>query len=66
LTEDSTKDAIRKSLGMSLRTIGQHLIRAHNAAWPRDIDCHYLVIHHKGRTKIRIMPPDVKEDGWKD
>lgn len=51
---------------MSLRTIGQHLIRAHNAAWPRDIDCHYLVIHHKGHTKIRIMPPDVKEDGWKD
>lgn len=60
------KEAIRKSVGMSLKAIGQHLIKVHKAAWPAEVDCHYLVIHHKGHTKVRLMPPDIKEQGWKD
>jgi len=57
---------LARRLKATISELGEQIISAHRGIWPSDVDCHYLVIHHKGKTKIRFNPPDVKETGWKD
>lgn len=56
----------RRLLQEDLQDLGRQVIEANARVWPQGVDCHYLVIHHKGHTKVRFMPPDVKQQGWKD
>jgi hypothetical protein len=66
VTPDDTHELARKIVRRDIVSLGRRVIDAHRTVWPRDVDCHYLIIQHKGHAKIRFMPPDVKESGWKD